>query len=62
MEQVGDYWLCAPFDGCNGGTTGWQVYTDDDGAPCELIAEFAHESEARWYCAYRSEMVVALSA
>lgn len=56
MEQCEDYWIYAPDQGCDG-PHGWQVFDDDDGAPCALLAEFDTYDEAITFCAMRRAIV-----
>jgi hypothetical protein len=54
VEKILEYYLLSPYMDCNDSTTGWQVFSDDDGAPEALIAEFWDEKDARHFCRFKS--------
>jgi hypothetical protein len=40
------YHVVAPYEGCDETMAGWTVWTDDDGATDDLIADFQYRADA----------------
>ncbi len=49
MELVSGFWIYEPETSCDG-STGWCVYTNDDGAPAYMISEFDTRGDAVEFC------------